>query len=379
MKKSKVIYINFAPYDNAGRILDYLVDNFFVVVHFSYDHLRLKKGKRSQLTVYKNGKIIYQKNLLWLRTHPFFLFFSLPFVALAILFQTIYYSYIFKKRFGKFDKLLTVNAYTTWVANIVKGLGITKKTIYWVWDYFPPNFPDWKLKLARSVYWLFDEPSRRNSDKVVFLNKKLFEIRIKGVNSKKAFIIPIGTNPIKSKVFSNKSIILGHMGMLKYGQGLDFLFDNLSKIIKKHPRTKLEIIGSGPEENHFKKRAKKFKKNVIFYGFVKDDNEVDKIIRSWNIGIATYSPAPWSEHYWTDPSKIKAYLNQAVPVIATSVPEFSKEVKKTKSGIIINYGASEELLKAIELILQNQEKFSKNALKLAKKYNYKKLYPELLR
>src|SRR3989344_2171376 len=101
MKKGKsIVYVNFAPYDNAGRILDFLVQNFSVVLHFSYDHLRLKKGRRSKLTLYKDEKIIFTKNLIWLRTHPSLLFPSLPFVAIGIMIQTLWCVFAYQIKFG---------------------------------------------------------------------------------------------------------------------------------------------------------------------------------------------------------------------------------------------------------------------------------------
>lgn len=373
-KKQSIVYVNFAPYDNAGRILDYLIQNFSVVLHFSYDHLRLKKGRRSKLTLYKNGEIVFAKNLIWLRTHPTLLFPSLPFVAVVIALQTIWYTFIYQKEFGKFDYFLTVNAFTAWAGNIVRFLKLVKKTIYWVWDYFPPNHPAISLRIARWGYWKFDKSSRLFSNKVIFLNKHLESAR---KENKKQLIIPIGTNPIKSYMDTNKEIILGHLGMLKRTQGLDILFDNLTSLRKIFPKIKVEIIGSGPEENYFKSRAKKFANVVKFYGYVEKDDDMDKLIKNWSIGIATYVPLKWSEHYWTDPSKIKAYINQGLPVITTNVPEFAQEIGNSKAGIVIDYNSDQEFVNAVVKIIKNKKDFANNALRLAEKYNHKKLYPKL--
>lgn len=373
-EKQSIVYVNFAPYDNAGRILDYLVQNFSVVLHFSYDHLRLKKGRRSKLTLYKNGKIVFAKNLIWLRTHPLFLFPSLPFVAMAIILQTIWHTFIYRKEFGRFDYFLTVNAFTAWAGNILRLLKLVKKTIYWVWDYFPPNHPDIRLRMARWIYWKFDQSSRLLSNKVIFLNKHLESAR---KENKKQSIIPIGTNPIKNHITVNKEIILGHLGMLKRTQGLDILFDNLSSLQKIFPKIRIEIIGSGPEENYFRSRAKKFANTVKFYGYVEKDDDMDKLIKNWTIGIATYAPLKWSEHYWTDPSKIKAYINQALPVITTNVPEFAQEIESFKAGIVIDYNSNQEFVNAVIKIIKNKKEFTNNALRLAEKYSYKKLYPKL--
>lgn len=385
MKKGKsIIYINFAPYDNAGRILDFLVQNFSVVLHFSYDHLRLKKGRRSKLTIYKNGTIIFAKNLIWMRTHPLLLFPSLPFVAAGIMIQTLWYVFIYQIKFGKFDYFFTVNAFTAWIGNLLRQLKSVSKTIYWVWDYFPPTHPDIRLSFARWIYWKFDKPSRLSSNKIIFINKHLESVRKeKNVNSqaikksKEYPIIPIGTNPKPNNNYSNENIIIGHLGMLKKTQGLDILFDNLTSLRKSFPKIKVEIIGSGPEEDYFRSRARKYEDIVKFYGYVEEDDDVDEIISKWTIGIATYAPIPWSEHYWADPSKIKAYLNQSIPVITTNVPEFSQEIERYKAGIIVNYYKSGEFVDAIKTIINNRDYFSKNAIELAEKYNYKLLYPKI--
>lgn len=378
-KRRSIIYVNFAPYDNAGKILDFLVENFYVVIHFSYDHLRLKRGRRSKLTVYENRTPIFKKNLIWLRTHKIFLFPSLPLVALLIIGQSLWHIFRLKNQYKKFDIYLTVNAFTAWSGNIFRKLNLVDKTIFWVWDYFPQNYPDWRLQITRWVYWKFDKPALLFSDKIVFLNRQLKiarENHEKKIIDKEYTIIPIGTNPSNQAV-SGKKIIIGHLGMLKKGQGLDLLFDNLKTLLKLFPQARVEIVGSGPEEDHFKTRARRFQDKVRFYGFVEKDDEVDNIVRNWSIGIATYMPEKWSEHYWTDPSKIKAYLSQGVPVITTNVPEFAKEVESYNAGIVVDYYRNAEFIEAISKILKDRKKFSDNAFILAKKYNYKVLYPKI--
>lgn len=381
MNKKRIVYVNFAPYDNAGRMLDFLVNNFSLVLHFSYDHLRLKNGRRSTLTVYKEGEQIFKKPLLWMRTPHSLLFFSLPLVAAAIIWQTYWEVRRYTQKYGKFHLYMTVNAYTAWIGNILRSLGYVKKTLFWVWDYFPPHFPDWRLRIARQIYWQFDNPAINASDKVVFLNKNLMKIR-RDLNvvspEKKYSVIPIGTNPTV-KIVRTTETIIGHMGMLKWGQGLDLLFDALPELRKKIPNLKVEIIGSGPDEMRYRKRAKKFGSLVIFYGYVQSDDDVDKLIRSWKVGIATYIPDKSSEHYWTDPSKIKAYINQGVPVITTTVPEFAKEIKKYNAGLVVDYYNKQAFVDAIVKLMKQKRHYAEGAIKLAEKYRYKKIYPQLFK
>jgi len=382
-KPQSVIYVNFAQYDNAGRILDFLLENFEVTTHFSFDHLRLKNGKKfNSLHVYKNNRLVENKKLMSIRTPPFLLYPSLPLVAILILFQTLFYTLKLRIRYGKFDVFFTVNAFTAFIGILLKKLKFCERTVFWVWDYFPIEYPDWRIRLARWIYWKFDKPSMLWSDRVAFTNRRLLALRIKTgfLNGNKKFIIvPIGTNIKKIKEIKTRNLIIGFLGMLKFSQGLDLLLDNLEGVLSKFPGIKIEIIGSGPEKERFKKKAKKNAKSIKFYSFLEDGNLVNKLIERWTIGLATYIPTKSNESYWGDPSKIKVYLSMGVPVITTNVSYFAKEIKKNNAGVIIDYFNPQEFIKAITKILKKKEYFSKNAYMLAQKYNYKMLYPSLFK
>jgi glycosyltransferase involved in cell wall biosynthesis len=376
-QKKSIIYINFAPYENAGRILDYLVENFSLVILFSFDFHELKNYRSNQIKIYCDGKITQEIKLFKLPTPEFLLFISLPLIALLIALQTTLYVLYFRKIYGKFDIYLTVNAFTAWVGNILRDFKIVSKTIFWVWDYYPPGETDLRIKVARFAYWKFDKNSTKFSDSVIFLNKRLEMLRKKiGVlpKNKSYPIIPIGTDPKNISFLANTTV--GHMGVLKKSQGLDLLFDNLEQLSKNIPKLKIEILGSGPDEKYFKQRAKK-NPNVKFYGFVEKENEVDKIIKRWSVGLATYMPERSNGAYWTDPSKIKAYIGQGVPVITTKITGFSDEIENSNAGIVIDYYDSKKFIKSIIIILKNQKKYKENAFKLAKKYYYKNIYKNL--
>lgn len=382
MQKSKsIIYINFAQYDNTGRILDYLKRNFKLTVHFSFDHLRLKNGRKSNyLCIYKNNKLVERRKLLSLRTSSLLLFPSLPLVAILILAQTLIYTFRLKKKYGNFDIFFTVNAFSAWIGILAKKAGLCRKTVFWMWDYFPIDHSDWRIKLARWFYWRFDLLSMRWSDKVVFTNHKLMKLQNKaGLLDKKTKkeIVHIGTNLNRFKTYDRNRPIAGFLGMLKTHQGLDLLFDNLDQLLIAMPDIKIEIIGSGPEEERYRKKAEKYKKVIKFYGFIENQDAIQSIIKKWSIGLATYIPLKSNESYWGDPSKIKTYLGLGVPVITTNVSYFTNEIKKYKAGVVIKYHNPNELISAIKTILDSKKTFEKNAFNLARKYNYKSLYPKL--
>src|SRR5258708_33289686 len=137
MNKRSVVYVNFAQYDNTGRILDFLLEHFDVVIQFSYDHLRLKSGRKSNfLRIYENGILVEERKLKRFRTPSSFLFLSLPLVAISMILETLYYIFILRIYYGKFDQYFTVNAFSESIGIIAKRMNLVKKTVFWIWDYF---------------------------------------------------------------------------------------------------------------------------------------------------------------------------------------------------------------------------------------------------
>lgn len=379
LRQKSIIYINFSQYDNTGRILDYLLENFEYVFHFSYDHLRLKNGRKSNyLRIYNKKKLVDEKKLISIRTRSLLLFPSLPLVAILMFLQTLFYSWQLKNKYGKISIYFTVNSFTALIGIIIKKIGLCNKTIFWMWDYFPIDYPDWRMKFARWVYWQFDRPAMFLSDKLIFTNKKLLYLHRKSgiLKGLKAKIVPIGTTFVRNINKKNNKPVIGFLGMLKEHQGLDLLFDNLDILIKEIPSIKIEVVGSGPEEERFKKKAKKFGKYVSFLGFVENQNYIQQIIKNWSLGLATYVPIKSNESYWGDPSKIKTYIGAGVPVLTTDVSYMSEEIKKKKAGIVIDYN-TKEFIQAILTIIKKRKTYSNNAFKLARNYDFKRLYSNL--
>lgn len=378
-KDKTIIYVNFSPYQNSGKIFDYMLENFENILQFSFIFHDLgKKQEKSKLKIFKNGQLINEYVLHQLPVPIPLIFFFLPLRSLIMFLQIFWHTIKLKRNYKSYDIYFTVNAVTAWTGIMFKKIGLIKKSIFWVWDYYPPYHRNKIISFIRSVYWHFDKYSTINSDKVIFLNNKLQDLRKDiGILSKNSNygIIPIGTNPTS---FNSKtgSIILGFLGVIKRSQGLDLIFDNSAYLRKKFPNIKIEIIGNGPDLNYFKERAKKENINVKFFNFVPDEKNIENIISKWKIGLALYVPEEGNVAYFGDPSKIKVYLSYGLPVITTNVFSFSTEIKKEKAGIIINY-KQKELNNAISTILIDYKIYKQNAKNLAQKYYYKKIYKEI--
>lgn len=380
MKQLKsVIYVNYSPYENSGKILDFLLKNFRYVFLFSIGFYKLdNKRQYNRLLVYRDGKLQREHSLFYLSIPKQLVF--LPVRSLINFLQISIYSYWLSKKFGKIYVYFTVNAFTAWVGNILKGLGLVEKTVFWVWDYYPPTHKSKIITIMRWVYWQFDKISTQ-SDRVAYVNKRLMDLRKDiGILPQNANfpIVPIGTDLLKIHPGKKKFVTLGFIGVLKKSQGLDTVFDNANSIIKVFPNAKLEIVGSGPDEDYFKSKAKKYLLPTNFHGYMEAES-FDQVLEKCSIGVATYSPDPSNVAHFGDAGKVKQYLSLGLPVIITDIFEFARKIEENKAGVIIEYEKPKELVNAIRKIMSNYEQYQKNALKVSKTLFYKKIYPQMFK
>ncbi len=379
--RSSIVYVNFKPYGNSGNILTYILKKYHTVVFFEFNFHNLGKNQRqNNLTVYQNGRPVLNKRIFELYIPSHFVFILLPIRSLAIFLQLIHNIHELKRKYGVFDVFFSVNAFTSWCGNVLKKMGYVKKTIFWVWDYYPPIHKDKAVMLMRSFYWLFDKAATK-SDRLVFLNNRLLRFRqnIGVVPNNKSFpIVGIGTHVGN---VCNKSINLtlkfAFLGAIKKSQGLDFIFDYEKTILSYFPKAEFHIFGGGPDEQYFRNRAKHSHMKIIFHGFMPNSSLMEKELMKCSIGLALYKPEPDNVSYFGDPSKIKAYISVGLPVITTNVFEFSKEIINAKAGFVISYNDPRSFVLSIQEIQKNYTKFHTSAIRLAKCYEYTDIYQKL--
>jgi len=378
-KRNSIIYVNFPPYDNTGKILDFLKLKYTYIFHFSFNFHRLTGTKNnSTFSILKNGKCIEKTSLFQILPPPQLIFVLLPIRSIFFLMQIIRYGHMLSKRYGKIDDYFTVNAFTAWCGLVLKKLGFVGRTIFWVWDYYPPIDKNKVIMFMRWLYWQFDKLGTR-SDKVIFLNSKLQSLR------KAIHIIPIDQyNPIVGigttyrKIRLQKSkISLLFIGVLKKTQGLDLLLDHSGVLKKTFPTLCVHIIGSGPDEQYFKVKAKESEIPFYFHGLLNIySRKATSIIQKTNVGIAMYKPEPGNVSYFGDPSKIKNYISYGLPVITTNVFEFSKEIQHSGVGLVIPYTVQAFII-SLKAISKKHKLFSNQSIKLAKKYEYTSSYERM--
>lgn len=381
MHKKSIIYVNYSPYENSGHILDYLLENFERVFLFTIAFHTLGNSKSlNRFSIYEKGKLVKEEHLFYMRVPQKLVFFLIPIRSIMNMFQIFTKAMWIKNKYGRIDIFFTVNAFTATIGKILKKVGLVAKTIFWVWDYYPPRHSNPSVAIMRWLYWQFDKYAT-SSDKIIYLNNKMAEIRKEaGIISKdrECIVVPIGTGnvlPVKRKNLTKLRI--GFIGVLKKSQGLDMLFDS-SKILSKHFNDLVfDIIGSGPDEEFLKNKAKNSTKITYnFYGLVSEE-KFKEVLYNATIGIAPYSSDRSTVSKYTDPGKAKRYIEYNLPVITTDITDFSKKLKNSGSGIVIKYQDELGLVNAIKEIIENYDRYVRNAVGLNKKYCYRDIYPAI--
>ena len=84
--------------------------------------------------------------------------------------------------------------------------------------------------------------------------------------------------------------------------------------------------------------------------------------------------------YYADPTKIKDYLANGLPVILTNVPHNAHELEKRKCGIVVEY-RKEEVSSAVVSLLKDKEKlkiYRQNAFSYAKEFDWNSIFSKAL-
>lgn len=289
----------------------------------------------------------------------------------------------------KYDLIVAIDPLNAISALTLKFLYRTKKIVHYCIDYFPTRFQN---PLMNRIYHMIDKLVVRFSDETWNVGKRMTLARAQtnGMNSqeykKRQFHMPIGVwfakikrNPIK-KFKKNRLIYAG--GFIDY-MGIDMAIRALPKILKEFPNCKIELIGRGDEEAVWKKLAKELgiEEHLIFSDWMQNREAFHLRLSSAAIALAPFNINILDDKVKNaDPGKIKDYTSSGLPVITTKAIYTWRDIEKSKSGIIINYGEKDfahaviKLLKNPNLLLQ----YRKNALEYASQFDWSKLFTKNL-
>ncbi|MDD5745697.1 MAG: glycosyltransferase [Candidatus Omnitrophica bacterium] len=376
---NSICYVNYAPYGNAGHILDYLLNAFDTVVYVSFVFHPVEKHNYVQ--IYRRGVLsgsFCLPTLLVPRKHVHYFASLLSLLTAVELFcLSIYVRLKYKIKPQIF---LAPNAFLILVGIMLRCCYLVDKVIFWVWDFYPIPRKGFYKKIFFKLYWRLDKLCTRGADFLWFINERLLQVRreisFESDLSGRCSIVPLGMKLFSPAGDSEpRGRVLGFVGMLKRSQGVELLVNALPALVKEVPDIRVEIIGTGPDQDYFKNLAGKTMQDqrINFKGFIESESQMRRIVSSWDAAVALYVPEEGNLSAFADPSKVKLYLECTVPVIMTNVPVIAEEIGRKKAGIVIDYDET-ALVCAVKKVFTENSFYRKNCKNMVSGYDYCAVY-----
>ncbi|MBI4471163.1 MAG: glycosyltransferase [Acidobacteria bacterium] len=145
------------------------------------------------------------------------------------------------------------------------------------------------------------------------------------------------------------------MGTIYRFSGLDRVITDLHKLLARHPRTKLLIVGSGEDEQRLKQLAveRNVASNVVFGGLL-PYSALPDLIRSSDVCINPFELNGITQNIL--PTKLFQYLACARPVVATELPGTLNFLGGEQQGIV--YASLDKFVDQLSAMLANPGRMS---------------------
>jgi glycosyltransferase involved in cell wall biosynthesis len=280
---------------------------------------------------------------------------------------------------------LSFSPHTTFAMLILKKLRRIEVVVQWNIDFSPRRF---KNPLLNSIYNNLDRVGFHFSDIQIDLNSKALQARFERhgeQNSNRHLVLPVGIrseliSSIPRNNFNSKSICF--LGNLTSTVGADLFVSSIPDVIRVHPDAVFHVIGDGPEIENLKFLANSIdcERYLVWHGN-QDEVGINRILVGGCLAIAPYPKMSHSFSNYSDPSKIKNYLQFGLPILTTNVTPISESL--FKAGLALEVSpSSEDIARVILEVLSDYEKWDlmrAASIEFAKEFAWDRILGELIR
>jgi len=368
--------------------VEYFRTNFgkFIYLRFKFPHSG-KSGPVSLLQVFENQKLKEEHKLFSFSAgkNKLLYFSLLPLNYFIFLLQAL----ALKKRLKSAKPVIYMGAnyFCALCGILLRYLGAVDFVIYRVMDFFPlPKRGPYRM--LNRVFYFLDSFCLKRSDSIWFTTEGHISGREEYgyFNRRKANyrIIPLGVNMrkfiTKDPVGFNSYSLL-YCGLLSRHHLLGLIFSCIKELKGEFPKVRLNIIGSGPDEGYFRALVSDMgiKENVVFHGFVEDSFSFSRLLSDNALGFALYEDKDGLMKY-TEPAKVKYYLNYGVPAVISRIPKIAFELAEKKVSFAVN-NEKDDICNTIRRYLSDKElqmEYKKNIKDYAKLIDINSLLKENL-
>lgn len=228
-----------------------------------------------------------------------------------------------------------------------------------------------KNAFKRNIYNTILRVESRFFKKISIISSGLRQIL--GID-KKAFILPLGANPIYVNRNTKNKLHLLYVGTLS-GRRIEDTIEGMKLFLIDQPKADIyyTIVGDGwqKEKQNLQNRIIQLKLEKYFYlsGYM-PYNELIHFYETANVGVSYIPITPYYEYQ--PATKTYEYLMAGIPVIATKTYE-NRQVINEQNGILIN-DTPESFAFGIAEIYNNNFSFNEELLrKSVENYNWNRI------
>ena len=167
--------------------------------------------------------------------------------------------------------------------------------------------------------------------------------------------------------------ILLFVGRLGKEKSIDFLIKAFKDVLKENPKTKLVLVGDGPDKGKLEAQAKslKIEKNVLFPGFI-DPADVPKTYADADVFV-------FASQTETQGMVILEAFATRLPAVVVEDPAYKGVVRDGYNGFFVKKD-TKAFAQKVSFLLNNssdREKFSQNAVSTAQKFSVEAMAEKL--
>lgn len=241
--------------------------------------------------------------------------------------------------------------------------------VYWVGDYFPPiNTSLVFFEKLKKIYHDRVSYSCYLSDTI----NKIMNGRILNGSNRKTVMWGVKPKNIKRTLPQDKFNIL-FVGLIRNSQGLGYIY-NFLKLNKNYSLNIVGVCDKRSYEKHLRLINRyKIQNQVYFPNKFFSDKELDNISKNCHIGMALYDADKTNATYYTDPGKVKTYIELGLPVVMSNVSTVAFYIKRFNAGEIVDRDAN-SLEGAIKKIKNNYSKYAEGVSKFNSYFYFEDYY-----
>ncbi|MEK7173132.1 MAG: glycosyltransferase, partial [Patescibacteria group bacterium] len=279
-----VVATHYLTYGPSQALREYLLqEKNRALLFLAHPLAGSNQEDRSYFELIENG-LIKTKKTAGPRSQSFFV------NCCSELFLNIKWSIASRQRY---DLFVGVDNWNCLAGLFLKNLGLVKKVVYYVIDYFPTRFDN---KLLNWFYFQVDKFCVRWADETWNLSVNMANARerdhqMSQLKYNRQKVVPIGvwfdkiTRQDFSQVKKRQAVFVGHLLEM---MGVQLVIRAIPLILKKISDFHFLIIGGGEYETTLKNLTKKMgvENSVTFTGWIKDRQERDRLMADSAVGIA---------------------------------------------------------------------------------------------